>query len=148
MDMHFDPTPQPQALAALPPDGTAPDMAAMLRDWLGDGRAGPSLLEQRFPHVIRRIEALWGSDAMHPFLDALTPTEGDSCRGFPPAVEAEIRRFRSAYRNLYPAPAEPEPAPADAAPAAPAAAGISLDDDYDVWKSERQKRGWAERSVF
>lgn len=148
MDMHFDPTPEPQALAALPPDDPAPDMAAMLRDWLCDGRAGPSLLEQRFPHVIRRIEALWGSDAIHPFLDALTPTEGASCQGFPPAVDAEIRRFRSAYRSLYPAPAEPESAPADVAPEAPAAANISLDDDYDIWKSERQRRGWAECSVF
>jgi hypothetical protein len=148
MDMQFDPTPDPQALAALPPDGPAPDVATMLRDWLGDGQAGPSLLEQRFPHVIRRIEALWGSDAIHPFLDALTPAGDSPSQGFPPEVEAEIRRFRSAYRSLHPAPVEEQPAPAEVAPEAPAAPDIQLDDDYDIWKSERQRRGWAERSVF
>lgn len=148
MDMQFDPTPDPQAPAAPPPDEAAPDMAAMLRAWLGDGQAAPSVLEQRFPHVIRRIEALWGSDAIHPFLDALTPAGDSPSQGFPPEVEAEIRRFRTAYRSLYPAPVEPQPAPAEATPEAPAEPPIALDDDYDIWKSERRRRGWEERSIF
>lgn len=133
------------------------DMRQALLD-LFDGAedAYPQQLAQRFPHVMRRLEALWGSEDIYRFLDSLTPADADRCQGFPPDVDAEIRRLRSAYRTRYPDPAEGQPEAPEASAAAdtvaetgePAAAPSEADLDFDAWRSERRLRGWEARSVF
>lgn len=149
MDMRCTAQDPQDAAASCDP---TPDIAATLNEWLGGDAAVPSLLERRYPHVVRRIEALWGSDRIHSFLDALTPGDDAPCQGFPPEVEAQIRSFRSAYRARFPQPAEPEATVLGATPAAVPPCDppgeIGLDPDYDAWKGERRLRGWEVRSIF
>jgi hypothetical protein len=60
----------------------------------------PHKLEARFPHVIDRMVALWGSAELRPFLDALMLADRPGRQGFPPEVATEIFRLVNVLDEL------------------------------------------------
>lgn len=123
----------------------------------------PVLLARDFPHVIARIEALWGQPGMNKFLAALTPDDLGPRKGFPPEIVAEIVALRDYYQTCSPEPlfldqpllpgsepeiaAEPRPdAPPTGMPSPvpekkPELALAPVDEDFgDVWKNERVRK--------
>jgi hypothetical protein len=128
----------------------------------------PVLLARDYPHVIARIEALWGQPDMHKYLAALTPDDLGPRKGFPPEVIAEIVALRAHYQATAPAAPEATTPPPDVpqlpdavlAPELDAAAQTAppgatsptpekkpeltlapIDDDLgDIWKNERVRK--------
>jgi hypothetical protein len=65
----------------------------------------PTFVEQRFPHILHRIVALWGKPEMEKYLDGLLQPPKGSALGFPEEALNEIRGIRSLHLCLEPAPA-------------------------------------------
>lgn len=63
----------------------------------------PLCLEQRFPHILQRMVALWGKPEIHAYLQGLLMPRGQGQSGFPRAALVEILNFRSYYRRKLPA---------------------------------------------
>lgn len=55
----------------------------------------PAFLEQRFPHILQRIVALWGKPEMEKYLDGLLQPPKGNALGFPEEALNEIRGIRS-----------------------------------------------------
>ena len=72
----------------------------MLRQLGGDTEVYPNQLEQRFPHVLARITALWGSPEMDGYFASLLFSDRQGRQGFPPAVAMEISRLSTIHRAL------------------------------------------------
>lgn len=68
----------------------------------GIGDLKSTQLAKQFPHVIRRIEALWGKPEIYAYLDALTLNDSIPRQGFPPEVMAEVQSLQAAYRARFP----------------------------------------------
>lgn len=79
----------------------------------------PHFLEQRFPHVLRRLNDFSAAADVDAFLDALLLPPQGSAQGFPEAALLDIRRLRELWL-ARPLPAEPlslEPVPGESLPA-------------------------------
>lgn len=61
----------------------------------------PNFLEERFPHVLQRIVALWGKPPMEDYLDSLLAQPKEGTQGFPAQAIGEIGQIRSFYRQHH-----------------------------------------------
>lgn len=63
----------------------------------------PVFLEQRFPHILQRIVALWGKPEMEKYLDGLLQPPKGNALGFPEEALDEIRAIRALHDPVPPA---------------------------------------------
>ena len=79
--------------------------AAMLKLRCGNDQY-PRVLEQKYPHILKKILELWGKpDADIYITDLLQPNGRSGGRldrdGFPPDAAAEIFRLGTLHRNIF-----------------------------------------------
>lgn len=62
----------------------------------------PRFLEQNFPHILKRMLALWGQKQMAAYLTGLMQPPAANSKGFPNEAIAEIQRINEIHNEKYP----------------------------------------------
>ncbi len=74
----------------------------------GSGNDAPDLyvcgLEEKFPHILSAIQALWGFKELNAYFTKLTIDERGGRAGFPPEVWDEIHTLLRLHQEILPEP--------------------------------------------
>lgn len=76
--------------------------AVMLKLLTDDAEHYPHFLEQRFPHILQRMIALWGKPEMADYLDGLLAPPLAGSKGFPQEALLEIIAIKAIHRAKFP----------------------------------------------
>lgn len=77
-------------------------LQAVMQKLLADhGEYYPHLLEQRFPHILKRIIAYWGKPEMDGYLDSLMAPPQAGAKGFPQEAIFEIVEIQAVHRAMF-----------------------------------------------
>ncbi len=79
------------------------DSRSTLPDLPGrDSKLYPRFLQERFPHVVQRLVALWGKPQLEGFLEGLLAPHSRGAAGFPEEALAEIREIQAFFFSNIP----------------------------------------------
>jgi len=61
------------------------------------------IVNQRFPHIGKRLAALWGKDSLGVYIDSMmNDTRGGSRQGFPPEIAFSLFHLAQTHSNEFP----------------------------------------------
>lgn len=78
------------------------NLQAVMQKLLADhGEYYPHLLEQQFPHILKRIIAYWGKPEMDDYLNSLLAPPQAGAKGFPQEAIFEIVEIQAVHRAMF-----------------------------------------------
>lgn len=89
-----------------PPNNLQAVRATLLRKMGTDGKAYPTVIEQKFPHLLGLFADQWGTPALDRSLRDLMLCDREQRQGFPPEVASEIFTLLSVHGRLGLSPKE------------------------------------------
>ena len=116
-------------------------LQAVMQKLLADhGEYYPQLLEQRFPHILKRIIAYWGKPEMDDYLDSLMAPPQAGAKGFPQEAIFEIVEIQAVHRAMFRCESPVASPQVDKAPVADSPAPLTDTDHEDAMVFDRHHR--------